>query len=101
MPILSIHNYLEVLIWFAAFYEIFPSYFHSKHVDITTITGSLYFSVVTMATLGYGDVTPVSSPLGIVLTTSQTGIGIFLAIIAIARVLSLIPKPISLDDFER
>ena len=101
LVLLSIHNYIEVLFWFASFYEVFWMSFDSKHIEITTIGGSLYFSIVTMATLGYGDITPAGDLLGIVLIGLQTGIGIFMVIIAVARVLSLIPKPLSLDEFEK
>src|ERR1039458_8985812 len=55
--ILSSINYIEVLFWFAASYRHFATAFEKPEV-IGTLTGSLYFSTVTMATVGYGDIVP-------------------------------------------
>jgi hypothetical protein len=56
-----IHNYLEILFWFALYYRNFSCSFETKSVALNTFSGSLYFSLVTMSTLGY-DLTPVYVP---------------------------------------
>jgi hypothetical protein len=101
LVLLTIHNYFEVLVWFAAFYAVAAPYFYSiRGVNLSDISGALYFSIVTMTTLGYGDIHPLGC-IGMLLTCAQTMIGVFLAIVVFARVVSLIPRPISMDEFEQ
>ena len=101
LVLLSIHNYIEVLLWFAAIYAAFSDQFRIESGDIALnhFVGALYFSVVTMTTLGYGDITPLGWG-GAALVGLQVVIGVFLTLIVLARVLALIPKPISMDEFE-
>jgi hypothetical protein len=101
LVLMSIHNYIEVLLWFAAIYAAFSDQFHIVNGDISlnNIVGALYFSVVTMTTLGYGDITPLDW-VGAALVGLQVVIGVFLTLIVLARVLALMPKPISMDEFE-
>lgn len=54
--LLLLHNYIEVLFWYAALYRNFKCISNSNYVSIDSILGSLYFSVVTMSTLGYGEI---------------------------------------------
>lgn len=97
--ILLLHNYVEVLIWVALFYRNFDYLFESSHVSLNTFSGSLYFSLVTMSTLGYGDIVPINSK-GLFLIFTQTIVGIFMALLILARFISLLPKPKTLDEDE-
>lgn len=90
--ILLLLNYFEVLFWFALFYRNFDFVFKSKNIQLNSFCGSSYFSLVTMSTLGYGDITPIK-PLGQILSIVQTLIGIFMVLLIIARFISLLPKP--------
>jgi hypothetical protein len=104
LALLAVHNYFEVLFWFGAFYAAFAGAFCPRGgVVLESISGALYFSTVTMTTLGYGDITPLGTgaPVGILLTCLQTLIGVLIAIIIFARVLSLVPRPVSQDKLEQ
>jgi hypothetical protein len=98
--LLLLHNYIEVLCWFALFYRNLSFLFDSKHILLDSLGGSLYFSLVTMSTLGYGDITPKERG-GLFLVFTQISIGIFMALLILARFISLLPKPKTLDEFEK
>lgn len=89
---LLLFNYLEILVWFALFYRYLHFMFKSKHILLSSLGGSLYFSLVTMSTLGYGDITPVKS-FGQILIVVQTLIGLFMVLVILARFISILPKP--------
>jgi len=98
--LLLIHNYIEILFWFALFYRNLALLFESRHVSLDSLGGSLYFSLVTMSTLGYGDIVP-KGRTGLFLVFMQTSIGIFMALLILARFISLIPEPKTIDEFEK
>lgn len=86
--VLSIlHNYVELLFWFAFAYRQFASHFTS-HQSLADPWTALYFSVVTMTTVGYGDVTP-RDWIGRALVIAQIALGVFLVIAVLARWLSI------------
>jgi len=98
--LLLLHNYIEVLFWFALFYRNFSSLFDSRVTLLDSFGGSLYFSLVTMSTLGYGDIVP-KETVGLFLIFTQTSIGIFMALLILERFISLIPTPKTRDEFEK
>jgi hypothetical protein len=98
--LLLLHNYIEILFWFALFYRNFSCLFESRHVSLDSFGGSLYFSLVTMSTLGYGDIVP-KDRVGLFLIFMQTSIGILMALLIIQRFVSLMPKPKTRDEFEK
>ena len=58
----------------------------------TAFSQQVYFSFVTMSTLGYGDVTP-RTPLGETATWIQSVVGQLYIAILIARLVSELPRP--------
>jgi len=90
--ILLLINYIEILFWFALLYRNFHFAFRSKYTILNSFWGSLYFSLVTMSTLGYGDITPITH-FGEILNIVQTLLGLFMALLIIARFNSLLPTP--------
>jgi hypothetical protein len=98
--LLLLHNYIEILFWFALFYRNFSFLFDSRHILLDSVRGSLYFSLVTMSTLGYGDIIPKETK-SLSLIFTQTSIGIFMALLILARFISSIPTPKTLDEFEK
>jgi hypothetical protein len=98
--LLLLHNYIEVLCWFALFYRNLAFLFDSKHISLNSLGGSLYFSLVTMSTLGYGDIIP-KEGAGSFVVFMQLSIGILMALLILARFISLLPKPETLDDPEK
>ena len=95
-----LHNYVEILFWFALFYRNFDFLFCSKYISLNSFSGSLYFSLVTMSTLGLGDIIP-KSIAGLIFTFTQTSIGVFMALLILARFVSLLPRPKTFDEYER
>jgi hypothetical protein len=92
-------NYIEILAWFSLFYHHWASWFDDRLLILTRPIGALYFSLVTMSTLGYGEVIPLNSKArGLVVI--QTLIGIFLLVLIISRIISYLPKPKTLEKNE-
>ena len=89
-------NYLEILVWFAIFYRNFNCCFNERVIQLNTFSGSFYHSVVTMSTLGYGDITP-DTTIGICLIIAQTLIGLFMILLVLARFMSMLYKPKSIE----
>jgi voltage-gated potassium channel Kch len=98
--VLTLHNYVEVICWFAGAYATLNTVFGEKASVVSTFAGALYFSLVTMATVGYGDITPTSST-GRLLVTAQIAIGLFMTLVILARMVSYLPTPRTLDDAEK
>jgi len=98
--LLLLHNYIEVLCWFALLYRNLAFLFDSKHISLDSLGGSLYFSLVTMSTLGYGDIIPKEGAASF-LVFMHLSIGILMALLILARFISLLPKPETLDELEK
>jgi len=92
LVICAMLNYAEILFWFALYYRNFSCSFNAKNIGLNTFSGSLYFSLVTMSTLGYGDISP-KDDIAMFLCFAQTLIGIFLALLILGRFISLLPRP--------
>lgn len=79
--ILALINYFELIVGFAYLYM-----FSGSIASNSTILGkpleSLYFSFVTITTLGYGDFSPVK-PLGQILVIVETMMGVILLVLII------------------
>lgn len=58
--VLALRSYLELIINFAIVYSITPKTYWDDCSSPDGIADSLYFSAVTITTLGYGDITPKS-----------------------------------------
>jgi hypothetical protein len=78
------HNWIEIVFWFAALYSVHWSLFTGAGKSVPLPWGSLYLSLVTMATIGFGDITP-SSGRGAALVAVQIGFGVFLALAVVTR----------------
>jgi hypothetical protein len=99
LVVLSVQNYIEVLLWFAFVYRNTTPWFESNHIPMDTIYGSLYFAVVTVATLGYGDITPVTRE-GTTVVVLQSAVGFFMTLMILARFIAILRTPATLDPFE-
>ena len=85
--------YLLIAIAWAVSYDmiesISPGAFRTAHEGVELgFSGFLYFSLTTITTLGYGDITPVRPTAGI-WATLEAATGIFFMAILVARLVSL------------
>lgn len=100
LMIALLHNYVEIIFWFALFYRNLGWAFEASEVTLDSFLVSLNFSFVTMTTFGYSTIFP-KETWGNILTLIQSVIGLFMALLILARFVSLIPTPETLDEFEK
>lgn len=85
--ILLFFNYIEIIIHFASVYLLSLSIGNScDQTPITCPLEAIYFSIVTITTLGYGDIRPISR-IGRILVSLQVLIGIVLIVAVLAKFL--------------
>ncbi len=95
--ILALMNYTEIVAWFALFYRNSWKLFRCDELCPNSFAGALYFSVVTITTLGYGDIAPIH-PLGAFLICTETFIGISVLVLIVATFISARPEIDWIDD---
>ena len=78
---LSLRSYIELILNFSLFYYIVPESFWKDCESVGGISESIYFSGVTITTLGYGDITPIN-PLVQIVTVYEVLCGFTLLIIS-------------------
>ncbi len=85
--ILLMINYVELIIGFAVLFLISGSVGFDKNQIITLRSEALYFSVVTVTTLGYGDIKPLT-PFTRWLSITETLMGFILIVLVIGTFLT-------------
>lgn len=86
--ILLVVNYIEMIIGYAILYMGTRSIsYTAKSERVTDPIDAIYFSVVTITTLGYGDILPASS-LGRVLCIAETLMGMIFVVLVIGTFLT-------------
>lgn len=98
--LLVAHNYVEVALWFALVYAESSGHFSSTSCNVREPICAIYFSAITMATVGYGDIYPLDC-VGRALVVAQVSFGIFLTVVILARVVANLPQLPSLDPGEQ
>ena len=89
----SISAYLLIAITWAVSYDLIyavnPEAFRiPEGIGDPNLNHFIYFSLTTITTLGYGDITPASTPVGI-WSTLEAATGVFYMAILVARLVSL------------
>lgn len=87
--LIALFNYVEVAFWFAVLYRITSTSFASN-IPLSSRSTALYYSLVTMVTLGYGDITP-TDRIGVGLVITHIIVGTFLSLIILARFVGALP----------
>jgi len=100
LVILLLHNYVEIIFWFALFYRNLGWAFETGEITLNSFLVSLNLSFVTMTTFGHTAISP-RETLGDIIIFIQSVIGLFMALLILARFISLIPTPETLDKFEK
>ena len=98
--ILLLHNYVEIIFWFAIFYRNLGWAFETGKISLNSFFVSLSFSFTTMTTFGYSTIFP-KETLGNILVLIQSVIGLLMVLLILARFITLIPTPETLDEFEK
>lgn len=100
LVLLALLNYAEIAIWFGVLYRRFYTMFdYPSGLSLDNPAVALYYSIVTLATVGYGDIHPKSvSGAGLVIV--QTGTQVFMSLVVLARIVSLLPRRGSMDADE-
>lgn len=92
--------YLEAILWFAVLYRFNCESFHSSGLPLSNAMKALYYSFITMTTIGYGDVYPETS-WGFLIVIAQSITAVVMIVLIIARIVTYLPIPHTLDDIER
>ena len=90
----ALHNYAEVVAWFALFYLSLEGYFDTLGQNIHPTVDSLNFSFVTMTSFGYPNLRP-THELGFLLTLAQSAIGLAMALLILGLLVNALPVPIT------
>jgi hypothetical protein len=98
--VLAMILYLELLFWFSTIYRITSNSFRSDGIDLDSFFSSLYYSLITMLTIGYGDISPIDK-WGFIIVILQGIIGLFMTIFVLARIISCMPGPGTMDPAEQ
>lgn len=100
LVLMLLHNYIEIIFWLATTYVYMADHYtHKWSAGAKTAFGSIYSSFITMTTFGDFDLMPKSSVGAFILLFHAT-IGIFMTLLSLARFVSLIPTPKSMDAME-
>lgn len=97
---LAVLLYLEITAWFATLYRLNSTAFSVTGVSLTDSAKALYFSTITMTTVGYGDVHAECGP-AFLLVTCQALIAVFMTLLIFARIVSYLPRPSTADPLEQ
>jgi hypothetical protein len=73
-PLVVFVIYIAVIVFCALIYYLNPSMLNGKKIDLIT---SLYFSVITITTVGYGDIGP-ATHIGEIIAASEAFLGIII-----------------------
>ncbi|WP_419776786.1 potassium channel family protein [Malaciobacter marinus] len=76
-PFIVLLIYFLVIIIYAILYLNIPNILNIENIKELTFLNSVYFSIVTITTLGYGEITP-KSELGMILVSSESILGIII-----------------------
>jgi len=95
--VLVFMNYFEVIFWFTIIFKKNIAHFRSCNSLLNESLSPIYLSVVTMTTLGSGDIFPVDN-IGMLITLLQNLFGIFLAVAIIGKFISFLPTPKSVKE---
>jgi len=97
--ILLLHNYMEIIFWYALAYLTFSTAFSNSEETLNSATKAIGLSFNTMTTFGLQATEPIKS-IGSILIFSQAAIGLFMVLVILSKFVGAIPSPASMDEFE-
>ncbi|MDO3412070.1 hypothetical protein QWJ34_20070 [Saccharibacillus sp. CPCC 101409] len=99
MTILLIHNFFEIIFWFAVCYLVSAQSFNIDTDIHNPLSQALYISFVTMTTFGQANF-GIKDQVSISLIAVQSFIGLVMTLLTFARFVSLLPGITSKDSHE-
>lgn len=96
---LAIILLVEAIFWFGVLYKINYTLFNFTDISLSNPIKALYYSFVTMSTIGYGDIYPRAS-FGFIIVITQCVTSIIMIILILSRIITNLPKPYTLDKTE-
>ncbi|HHW41381.1 MAG TPA: hypothetical protein GXX19_09595 [Syntrophomonadaceae bacterium] len=96
--LLLLHNYCEIVFWFAASYLVLAGQFSFGKFHGSLI-GVVYSSFAVMTNMGSGEISA-KTLAGLYVLWAQSLIGLFMTLISLARFISILPAPRSLEEKE-
>ena len=96
--LLLLHNFAEIIFWFAASYTILSTEFSLNYGK--SMIRAIHSSFVVMTNFGSPNIQP-SSNIGLYIIWTQSVAGLFMTLISLARFIGLLPRPETLDKFEK
>ncbi|MCW4054773.1 MAG: hypothetical protein NWE84_07655 [Candidatus Bathyarchaeota archaeon] len=97
--IMLLINYIEIIFWFSLLHLNLSSILNESLVSINWIE-ALNLSFFEITNFGFSIFAETLSTWGIFIAIIQGGIGLFMALLILARFISLIPSPVTEDEVE-
>jgi len=96
LAIIGVALYLSVAVAISgvelvAFRNGCPLVLNDKSVGVATLSEILYFNLITILTVGYGDLHPVSYGRGLAVIEAFVGVGLFSVLVAVITLKALLP----------
>lgn len=99
MIIALVHNFFEIIFWFAVSYLAFNINFGNELANLNPFS-VIYFSMLTMVSYSSTIAAEGWSLTAIFILHFQATIGVFMTLISLSRFISLFPKPKEMDTFQ-
>lgn len=96
--ILLMHNYFEIVLWFAVSYLILAN--QITGTTHASLIEHVYFSFTTMTSFGNGDLSTMTR-VSMLIVSVQSLIGLFMTTLSLAYFINLLPTPKSIDESEK
>lgn len=96
--VLLMMGYVTVILAFALFYKACSSVVDSGGNPVTNSGAMVYFSLITIATVGYGDLHPSAGSAAVWLASLEVAIGIIMIVVLLTRFLGLTGAAWSRDN---
>jgi hypothetical protein len=97
--ILLLHNYLEIIFWFALIYRNSEWAFDANEYTLNSFFSAVNYSFFVMTTFGHTFISP-NCILGELAILSQSIMGLFMTLLIFSRFISLLPHQGSLNKYE-
>ncbi|MDH7577271.1 MAG: hypothetical protein QHH75_05455 [Bacillota bacterium] len=96
--LLLLHNYFEIIFWFAASYLVLAGQFSFEKFH-GSLVGVIYSSFAVMTNIGSAGISA-RTLAGLYVLWVQSLVGLFMTLVSLARFISILPAPRTLEEKE-